>query len=121
VTERPLGRDLPSSTAGIREAVRVVGFLRSLNLNSSQLALAISHMRAYARDHGLELVDICLDDGALQKPSAFSAALERLTTGESDALLVPTEHHLSVEADIRESLTWLVAQAGGAVLTMVAV
>jgi len=115
MTLPPLTRDLPSLPATTHRPVRAVGLLRSNSMNSSQLELAAGHMRAYARDHGLELVEICRDDGA---GSPFAAVLARLTAGEADAVLVPTERHLSADDDIRESLTWLVAQAGGVVYTM---
>jgi hypothetical protein len=120
MTARPLGRDLAAAMAPAREAVRVIGLMRSLSMTSSQLELVATHMHAYARSHGLELVEVCRADDAPGRRPAFPALLERLCTGELDALLVPTEQHLSVEADIRESLTWLVAQAGGTVLTMAA-
>jgi hypothetical protein len=104
-------------------ATTVVGYLRphcGSDTTPSDPAADHEALRRYAADRALELRHVYADTpgrGALRRPRGvrrgFAAALADVRERRADGVLLLDVEHLSAHPDIRDSLAYLVADAGG--------
>jgi hypothetical protein len=99
-------------------ATTVVGYLRPHRGGDSTPDREA--LRQYAADRALELRHVYADEpghGAVRSRrgvrSGFAAALAAVRAHRADGVLLLDVEHLSWHPDIRDSLAYLVAEAGG--------
>jgi DNA invertase Pin-like site-specific DNA recombinase len=104
-------------------ATTVVGYLRPHRSGDSATSDPTADheaLRRYAADRALDLRHVYADApgrGAVRGPrgerSGFAAALAAVRERRADGVLLLDVEHLSWHPDIRDSLAYLVADAGG--------
>jgi DNA invertase Pin-like site-specific DNA recombinase len=94
-----------------------VGYLRSSRPGGPIPDEASEPISSYVAANALSLRCVYRDD---QRPgdrrgrrTAFAAALADVREGRADGVLVPDLAHLSTHPDIRDSLAFLITEAGG--------
>jgi DNA invertase Pin-like site-specific DNA recombinase len=115
-------RALSTRDPEIQMATTVVGYLRPHRSSDNASDPSADHeaLRRYAADRALELRHVYADApgrGARRGPrgqrSGFAAALAEVRERRADGVLLLDVAHLSWHPDIRDSLAYLVADAGG--------
>lgn len=106
--------------------MRVVGYARRSSHsddNGDSIAGQRRRLSSWARSHGHRLVEVHVDEGVsgtlvdTARPG-LSAALDALSHGEGDALVVTTLDRLSRKLTVQEAALGRVWQAGASVFTV---
>jgi hypothetical protein len=94
----------------------VVGYVRSARLNDPELDQAEAAIRAYAHEHGYNLVKVFREEGissvATWRPQ-FEQLLRGLERGEWVGVILPDGEHLSTVARIEDGLKRKLHNAAG--------
>ncbi|SHN44485.1 recombinase family protein [Cryptosporangium aurantiacum] len=101
-------------------ATTVVGYLRPPRAGAVDSHAELEALRRYAEDRALELRHVYADaigpgaiTGRRGERSGFAAALADVRERRADGVLLLDVAHLSWHPDIRDSLAYLVEDAGG--------
>lgn len=104
-------------------ATTVVGYLRPHRTGDRASLADHEALRRYAEDRALELRHVYADAsgrdtlrGPRGERSGFAAALADVRERRAEGVLLLDVEHLSWHPDIRDSLAYLVAHAGGTLI-----